>query len=110
MAKISLTGIKPTDVLTPEQRANSPALSEAMRSLRPVSGLTTLRVIAQAIAIDSSINSAMTTEAVRTIDQNEVSIADIYCAVPIIRCHGAKPRPHATLSSGVGSVLLRRNV
>ena len=90
--------------------SSSPALSEAMRSFRPVSGFTTLRVIAQAIAIESSINTAMTAEAVRTIDQNDASTADMYSAVPIIRCQGAKPRANATLSSGVGSVLLLRNV
>ncbi len=68
--------------------ASSPVESEAMRSFRPVSGFTTLRVIIQAIAIEISISTTMTIDAVRTIDQNEVSIAEMYCAVAIIRCQG----------------------
>ena len=81
-----------------------------MRSFRLDNGFTTLRVIAQAMAIDSSINTTMTAEAVRAIDQKDASTSDMYSAVPIIRCHGAKPRAKATLSSGVGSVLLLRKV
>ena len=81
-----------------------------MRSFRPVSGLTTLRPTAQAIMIEISISTAMTIEAVCTIDQNELSTSDMYSAEPIIRFHGAKPRVKATFSSGVGSEPLRRNV
>jgi hypothetical protein len=55
------------------------------------------------------MSAAMTAEAVRTVDQNEASTSDVYWAFPIIRCHGAKPRVKATLSSGVESVLLQSN-
>ncbi len=80
-----------------------------MRSFRPDSGFTTLRVITQATAIEASISTTIAIEAARTIDQNDASTSEMYCAFPIIRCQGAKPRVKATLSSGVGSVLLRRN-
>ncbi len=86
-----------------------PALSEAMRSFRPVSGLTMLRPTAQVTAIEISISTTITIEAVCTIDQKELSTSDMYCAEAIIRFQGAKPRVKATFSSGVGSVPLRRN-
>ena len=90
--------------------SNSPALSEAIRCFSTASGFTTLRVIIQAIAIDSTISTAMTIDAVRTIDQNDASTDEMNCAFPIIRCQGPKPRDQATLSIGVGSALLRRTL
>ena len=82
---------------------------QKLMELSKPTGALTHASIAQAIAIDSSISAAMTAEAVRTIDQNDASTSDMYSAVPIIKCQGAKPRVNATLSSGVGSVELRRN-
>src|ERR1700761_5578314 len=77
-----------------------------MRSFRLINGFTTLRVIAQQTAIEMSINTAITADAALIIDQNDASISDMYSALPIIRCQGSKPRAKATLSNGVGSVLL----
>ena len=48
-----------------------------MRVFNPVSGLTTLRVIIQAMPIETSISAAITADAVFTIDQNEASTSEI---------------------------------
>ncbi len=80
-----------------------------MRSFRPDSGLTTLRPTAQAIAIEINISTAMTIEGRLRHRPEGVVDLDMYSAEPIIRFHGAKPRVKATLSSGVGSLPLRRN-
>jgi hypothetical protein len=56
--------------------SSSPLLSEAIRCFSPDSGLTTLRVIAQATAIEISISTAMTAEAVLTIDQKVASTSE----------------------------------